>query len=250
MGKPVDIELETTHGRSGIQLDLVRVYNLGFTVRDSSKMDRHMEEVEKIGIRRPDPGTPPIIFPISDWATIFGTECQVQYPRTSGEVEVVTIDHGGQILVTVGSDHTDRKLEIASIPWSKQAAPNVIAPVAWRWEEVADHWDDITMECWIVEDGQRRRYQHAGVNEFWTPIEQRDSIRGRIEEHDGDMLLMSGTVVTDDERFSYARQWTILMDDPVLGRRIEHTYHVTVLAEDILDSPGNTDLSELPELTH
>jgi hypothetical protein len=250
MAMTVEIEVEGASGRQPLTLDIARVYNLGFTVRDSAKMDRHMEEVEKIGITRPDPGRPPIIFPISAWATIFDDECQVQYPRTSGEVEIVTIDNGGDILVTVGSDHTDRKLEIVSIPWSKQVAPNVVAPVAWRWEDVADHWDEITMECWVIDGGERVRYQHAGVNEFWTPIEMRDSIRGRINEHDGALVLFSGTVVTDDERFRYVRDWTIEMDDPVLGRRIEHTYRVTVLAEDILDSPGSTDLSNLPEYTH
>lgn len=209
-----------------------------------------MEEVEKIGIRRPDPGKPPIIFPISTWATIFDTECQVQYPRSSGEVEIVTIDAGGDIYVTVGSDHTDRKLEICSIPWSKQVAPNVVATTLWPWEEVKDHWNEVTMECWVVDNGEDVLYQRAGVKEFWSPVQMRDSVRGRITEYPGDLVLFSGTVVTEDEKFRYVRDWTISMIDPVLDRRIDHTYQVAVLAEDILDSPGATDLSDLPDLSH
>jgi len=249
MTTPVDVEVETASGREKLRLDVGRVYNLGFTIRDSAKMDRHMDEVEKIGIKRPHTDRPPIIFPISTWATVFGDEAQVQYRRTSGEVEIVTIDSGGELYVTVGSDHTDRKLETVSIPWSKQVAPNVVAPLLWRWEDVADHWNEVTMECWVVDGGERIRYQHAGVAEFWTPVEMRDSIRGRIAEDQGALVLFSGTVVTDDEKFRYCNEWTISLNDPVLNRRIVHTYTVVVLGDEIVDSPGVDDMSNLPDLT-
>lgn len=249
MAASIPVQVVTATGTEDLRLDVGRVYNLGFTIRDSAKMDRHMEEVEKIGIRRPKVERPPVIFPISTWATIFDTECQVQYRRCSGEVEIVTIDVDGELYVTVGSDHTDRKLETVSIPWSKQVAPNVVAPILWKWSEVADHWNEITMECWVGEGATRKLYQRAGVSEFWTPVEMRDSIRGRIAEDQGSLVLFSGTVVTEEEKFSYDDVWTLVMSDPVLERSIEFTYRVVILADEIVDSPGTEDMSELPDLT-
>jgi hypothetical protein len=246
---PVDLEVQTSTGVEKLHLEIARTYCLGFTIKDTAKMDSHMDEVEKIGVRRPHTDQPPMIFPMATWSTVFGSEAEVQYRRTNGEVEIVTIDNNGELLVTVGSDHTDRKLEQVSIPWSKQVAPNVVAPVVWRWEDVKDHWDQVTMECWVVHEGKKIRYQHANVAEFWSPQEMRDGIRGRVCEDKGPILFLSGTVVTDDGKFKYGTEWTLSLDDPVLNRRIEHTYHVVVLADEVSGTPGVDDMSNIEDLT-
>ncbi|HET8614083.1 MAG TPA: DUF2848 family protein [Actinomycetales bacterium] len=247
----VTLEVQTDDGTEPLKLDIGRTYCLGFTIKDTAKMDRHMDEVEKIGVRRPHTDQPPMIFPMASWSTVFGSEAEVQYRRTNGEVEIVTIDDGGELYVTVGSDHTDRKLEMVSIPWSKQVAPNVVAPVVWRWDDVKDHWDQVTMECWISdgEGGERRLYQRAGVDEFWSPLEMREGIRGRVAEDKGALLFLSGTVVTVDQKFHYDKEWTLIMHDPVLDRTIEHTYQVVVLADEISGTPGVDDMSGLDDLT-
>jgi hypothetical protein len=246
---PIDLEVQTSTGMEKLHLEIARTYCLGFTIKDTAKMDRHMEEVEKIGVRRPYTDQPPMIFPMATWSTVFGSEAEVQYRRTNGEVEIVTIDNDGELFVTVGSDHTDRKLEQVSIPWSKQVAPNVVCPVVWRWEDVKDHWDQVSMECWVVHNGEKIRYQHASVSEFWSPVEMREGIRGRVAEDKGPILFLSGTVVTDDGKFKYATEWTLSLDDPVLNRRIEHTYHVIVLADEVSGTPGVDDMSNIEDLT-
>ena len=88
---------------------------------------------------------------------------EVQGPQTSGEVEVVAIMDRGEVLISVGSDHVDRTIEIM---WtdalgkvydsakSKQMAPAVVARDAWRYEDVKDHWDQLNLKTYIALDYQ------------------------------------------------------------------------------------------------
>lgn len=228
--------VESAAGRRALDLDVARCFNLGFTIRDPEKMQRHLDECYRLGIKELRVDRPPLIMPISSWACLTDTEIPVQRARTSGEVEIVTVDDGsGTLYVGVGSDHTDRQLEAIDIPWSKQVAPNVVAPTLWPWAEVAAHWDDVTMDSWVVDEGERVHYQHASVDEFWTPREMADAVRPRVRSSDGATVLFSGTVVSLEEQLRFGREWTLRMHDPVLGRAIEHTYRVVVLGEDVLD---------------
>lgn len=235
MGTTLQLFVDGKTGRTSLPFPVRRVYNLGFTIRDAAKMQAHLDEVAKEGVPPPRTDNPPIIFPISSWATITDDEVPVQYEKTSGEIEIVTLVLGDDVYVGVGSDHTDRALEAVDIPWSKQVTPNVLAPVVWRWQDVAEHWDSVLMESFVREHGTRKLFQKAGVAEFWTPIEMRDSLKGRIVPvTEGGMVLFSGTVVSVDHQLSYGREWTIRMMDPVLNRTIEHTYNVIVLKEEVL----------------
>jgi len=179
--------------------------------------------------------------PISTWAVLTDDVITVQRDRTSGEVEIATVvDADGVIYVGVGSDHTDRALECIDIPWSKQVAPNVIAPTLWRWDEVADHWDDVLMESWVVDGGVRMKYQEANVSEFWTPVEMLQGVRDSVVDSGGAIAFLSGTVVSIEETLRFAEEWTIRLIDPVLDRIIEHTYRVEVLAREVLND-GSVD---------
>ena len=240
MSRPFTFQVVDAAGRHPLQLDVVRVYNLGFTIRDAAKMQAHLEEVYKHGLTELKIDRPPIIFPISVWATITDSEATVQYERTSGEVEIVTIDDGtGELYVTVGSDITERELETSNlvgqrnIRWSKQVAPNVVAPTVWRWQDVAPHWDEITIHSTIVDGDRTVEYQRAGVAEFWTPAEMRASIDGRVTPVAGAKILFSGTVVSLDGELCFGRTVTMSLRDPVLGRTIEHTYRTVVLSEEV-----------------
>jgi len=42
-------------------------------------------------------------------------------------------------------------------------------------------------------------------------------------------------VVSLEKKLRFAESWTITMIDPVLDRRLKHTYTVTVLASDVLN---------------
>jgi hypothetical protein len=229
----------TVHDSAGqheLVIDLVRAYNLGFTIRDEEKMRRHLEECHRVGVPIPVVTRPPLVMPISTWAWVTDDVISVQRERTSGEVEIATVvDADGTIYVGVGSDHTDRALECIDIPWSKQVAPNVIAPTLWPWDEVAGHWDDVLMESWVVDGGQRVKYQEASVAEFWTPAEMLQGVRESVVEPGGAIAFLSGTVVSIEETLRFAEEWTLRLIDPVLDRTIEHTYRVEVLAGEVLN---------------
>lgn len=211
----------------------VRMYNLGFTIRDPAKMQAHLDEVAKAGVAVTKVEKPPLILPISDWALSTETQVSAQRERTSGEVEIVTIVRGGELFVGVGSDHTDRTLEATDIPWSKQVCANVLAPVVWPWADVRGHWDEVLLQSDVTVEGRAIPYQRAGAAEFWTPEEMVRSLEGRIEPPKGDYLLFSGTVVSLDHTLNFADTWTIRMIDPVGRQTIEHTYRVPVLSGEI-----------------
>jgi hypothetical protein len=73
------------------------------------------------------------------------------------------------------------------------------------------------------------------VSEFWTPAEMVQGTRESVAPVDGAFILFSGTVVTLEERLRFGDRWTISIVDPILGRRIDHTYAVTVLAAEVLN---------------
>jgi hypothetical protein len=230
----------TDAGTVPMTLDLVRAYNLGFTIRDAEKMQRHLDECHRVGVPIPQVSRPPLVMPISTWAVVTDDLVTVQRPMTSGEVEIATVvDDAGEVYVGVGSDHTDRALERLDIPWSKQVAPNVIAPTLWRWIDVAEHWDDVFMESWVVDAGERVKYQEASVAEFWTPLEMLDGLRRSVNAPEGAAAFLSGTVVSIEESLRFAEEWTLRLTDPVADRVIEHTYRVQVLADEIVDD-GST----------
>lgn len=242
MSRPFTFQVVEAGGTRRLDLEVSRVYNLGFTIRDAEKMQAHLEEVYKHGLSELKIDRPPIIFPISVWATITDDEAPVQYGRTSGEVEIATIDDGtGELYVTVASDITDRQLEVSNlegarnIRWSKQVAPNVVAPTVWRWQDVEAHWDEVTIHSTIIDGDRTVEYQRAGVDEFWTPAEMRASIDDRVVAVPGAKILLSGTVVSLDEELNFGRTFIMSLRDPVLGRTIEHTYRTVVLSEEVSD---------------
>jgi hypothetical protein len=233
MTQSLDLTVDSARGAERRTVDVARVYNLGFTIRDKEKQQRHIDEV--VGVHVDWPEKPPIIFPISAWATITESDVPVQYETTSGEVEFVIIDDGRELMIGVGSDHTDRKLEAVDIPWGKQVAPNVIAPTVWRWSDVQDHWDQVSLQSYVGDGTDRVLYQKASAAEFWTPLEMLEGVKGRIAEVEGPKIYLSGTVVSEKETLDYGREWTIRMQDPVAGKSIEHTYNISVLQEEISD---------------
>jgi hypothetical protein len=220
-------------------------------MRDEAKMQAHLEECYKLGIKELICERPPLVMPISSWAVLTDTHIGVQRPKTSGEVEIVTIvDENDEIFVSVGSDHTDRSLETIDIPWSKQVAPNVVAPQMWRWNDVKDHWDDIHMESWVIDKGEVVKFQEAMVNEFWTPAEMVQGLRDSVVRVAGPNILFSGTVVSIGEELRFAESWTIKMTDPILNRSIEHTYTVDVLGSEVLnDGSASGDVAKGAALT-
>jgi hypothetical protein len=163
MGGPrVDFELILERGDQIIPLvfNYERMVNAGYVGRNQAEVRRHIDELAEKGI--PGPKTTPTLYPVIPRALVTDSEIEVYSGETSGEVEyVLLVENEGKIYVGLGSDHTDRHLEEADIPRSKQICPNVLSRKVWPLKEVADHWDDLVMRSKVVSSGREMLYQEG-----------------------------------------------------------------------------------------
>lgn len=227
-----DASIISRAGTSSKRLQVARMYNLGSATRDAAVAVDHQEEVARAGVRIALHVPAPRIYPIDSFALTTGHSVGVHGPRTSGEVEIVLVV-SDRLYVGVGSDHTDRDLERASIVWSKQINPNVLAPTLWDFEEIADHWDQCIMRSTV--DG--RPYQDVSVSAFLSPPDILRILRERVPGMpERDVVVFCSTIVALDKELGFGDSWQFEMEDPVLQRKISHTYQVEPLYNDIAEA--------------
>lgn len=206
-----------------------RMYNFGSATRDPDTAVAHQQEVAKSGIFIALDIPAPRIYPIAPQALSSADEVAVQCDQTSGEVEIVMVV-SDQLYVGVGSDHTDRAIETASILASKQACANHLAPLLWPFDEIKDHWDECILRSWV--DGAL--YQDVGVNAFLRPEAMIQLLRERVANvPERDFVVYSGTIVSVDKRLGFGDSWRYQLEDPVLQRTIEAQYQVVNLLKEV-----------------
>jgi hypothetical protein len=197
----------------------------GWTGRDPVARDKHIAELEAIGIARP--ASTPIFYRVSARRITTEDSIEVSGGDSSGEVEFVLIGWQGRIFVGLGSDHTDRKVETYSVTVSKQMCDKVMAPVLWELEDVAGHWDRMILRAHAWIDGARVLYQE-GTLDSMLPVA--DLIRlgfGGAGFPDG--CAMFGGTFAAKGGIRPASRFEFELEDPVLKRRIRHVYDVVVL---------------------
>jgi hypothetical protein len=145
-------------------------------------------------------------------------------------VECVLFKDGARLYVGVGSDHTDRAMEIHGIPASKQMCAKPVAPVVWRHEDVADHLERLILRSWMTINGVRRVYQEGFLGDNRHIM---DILKG-IPADDGlgfdGLCLFCGTFEAKG-RIAYGECFEFEMEDPILDRRISHFYHLRNLPQ-------------------
>jgi Protein of unknown function (DUF2848) len=194
----------------------------GWTGRDPVARDRHIAELEAIGIARPV--TTPVYYRVSARRITTTDSIEVSGSDSSGEVEFVLIGWQGRIFVGLGSDHTDRKVEAYSVTVSKQMCDKVMAPVLWELEEVAGHWDQMILRAHAWIDGARVLYQEGTLDEMLSVPDLVSRGFGGKGLPDG-CAMFGGTFaakggIRPASRFEYE------LEDPVLKRSIRHAYDV------------------------
>ncbi len=197
----------------------------GWTGRDPAARDRHIAELEAIGIARP--ATTPIYYRVAARRITTADRIEVSGHDFSGEVEFVLIGWQGRIFVGLGSDHTDRKVETYSVTVSKQMCDKVMAPVLWELEEVAGHWDQMILRSHAWIDGARVLYQEGTLDSMLSFADLISGSFGGRGLPDG-CAMFGGTFaakggIRPASRFEYE------LEDPVLKRRIRHAYDVIAL---------------------
>ena len=197
----------------------------GWTGRDPVARDKHIAELEALGIARP--ATTPIYYRCSARRLTTADIIEVCGADSSGEVEFVLIGWQGRIFVGLGSDHTDRKVESYSVTVSKQMCDKPISPVLWELEEVIDHWDQMILRSWAWFDGQRTLYQEGTLDAMLPVKELIDRGFGKSGLPDG--CAMFGGTFAAKGGIRPADRFECELEDPVLKRVIRHAYDVITL---------------------
>jgi hypothetical protein len=201
----------------------------GFTGRDAAAVERHVAELEAEGV--PRPASVPAFYPAPAALLTQEPEIAVVHDGTSGEAEIALLVVGGQRYVTLASDHTDRRAETLDVGLSKLACPKPIARAAWRYEDVAPHWDALRIRSWIWEDGERRLYQDGRAAELLAP----EDLLARIPlaRPQDDHAVLTGTLAAIGG-IRPSRQFAAELVDEARGERLELAYGVSVL--DLLET--------------
>jgi Protein of unknown function (DUF2848) len=208
-----------------LTLPIDRAVVAGWTGRDPVARDRHIAELEAIGIARP--ATTPIYYRVAARRLTMADSIEVSGGDTSGEVEFVLIGWEGRIFVGVGSDHTDRRVETYSVTVSKQMCDKPIASVLWELEDVAGHWDRMILRAFAWIDGARVLYQE-GTLDSMLPVEELIE-RGFGGARLPDGCAMFGGTFAAKGGIRPASRFEFELEDPVLKRRIGHGYDVIEL---------------------
>lgn len=209
-----------------IELDVKRVFNAGWAGRDRAAVQHHIDELAAVGV--PAPMCVPTLFALGNHLLTTADAIQVHGDDTSGEVEYVLFWHHGEVFVTLGSDHTDRRLEKHSIPKSKNLCLNVMAPEAWPYAEVKEHFDQLILDCSVTRNGVDAPYQHDVTGALIGPDYWIKVLEQRIGRQDNGLVLFSGAIGTI-AGLVVGDAYSFRMLDPVLGRSIEHSYSCEIL---------------------
>lgn len=222
-------DLAVTISRSGADegrtLHVKRLVIAGWTGRDPIARDKHIAELEELGIARP--ASTPIYYRASARRLTTADRIECTGEDSSGEVEFVLIAAGGESFVGVGSDHTDRKVETYNITTSKQMCDKPIAPVLWPLAEVIGHWDHIVLRSYATIDGTRVLYQEGNLSGM-LPVEDllaRGFDDGILPEG---CAIFGGTFAAKGG-IRPAPRFDFEIEDPVLKRRIAHGYNIATL---------------------
>lgn len=223
--KKVACEIE---GGMPVEVTVSRLVIAGWAGRDSAEVEHHIRELEAIGVRRPS--TVPCFYEVTPELLTTSKSIGVIGGHSSGEVEAVLIQtEADGLLVGIGSDHTDRKVEGYDVAVSKQMCAKPLGRALWRYPEVAAHWDALIARSWRIDsNGERIRYQDGTLARLMHP-------EPLIWRAFGATSMISGTVLFCGTQpvlgpLTSAGAYELELHDPILRRSLWHRYSVDALA--------------------
>lgn len=197
----------------------------GWAGRSREAIEAHIRELEAIGIK--PPSSVPLFYRAAADLLTQAPQIQVLGPDSSGEVETVLIQDGRDLLVAVGSDHTDRKVEGYSIAVSKQMCAKPVSSQAWRYSDVAEHWDRLVLRSWAMIEGKRMIYQQGTLDGLLSPTVLFSRFAGADRLPDG--TVMYGGTLSVEGGIRPMTRFEIALEDPVLSRSLNCAYDVVTL---------------------
>ena len=197
----------------------------GWTGRDRAALEKHIRELEELGVKRP--ATTPIFYRVA--ATRMTTDATIQASggASSGEVEFALFKDGGKLWVGLGSDHTDREVETYNVTVSKQMCDKPFAPEFWAFDDVAEHWDSLMLRSHIVENGVRTIYQEGPVTSMLPPLDLIGLLE-KITKFEDASIMFCGTLAAKGG-IRPSPLFEMELHDPVRGRSLKHQYSIVEL---------------------
>jgi hypothetical protein len=211
-----------------LRVALTELVVAGWAGRDRAAIEHHIEELAAIGV--PRPSTVPLYYRVAENLMTQAERIQVLGSESSGEVETFVFSASGEMYVSLASDHTDRKLETLGVALSKQICAKPLARSAWRFAEVAGHWDEMIIRSYIEENGARVLYQEGPLATLRPPLELIAGFTGGAAALPDGTGMICGTVGAIGG-IRPAPVFAMELFDPVLGRTIEHAYRIEQLPE-------------------
>jgi len=211
--------------KQAILTDIHQMVIAGWAGRDHAAIEHHIEELAAIGV--PRPSSVPLFYRVASQTLSQASLIEVVGQESSGEVEVFVFTYQGELLVSLTSDHTDRGLETVSVALSKQVCTKPVGSEAWRFQDVAAHWDQLRIESYITEDGKRVQYQSGPLSALLHPV---DLITRYVKSEilPAGVAMSCGTVGTQGAIRPAAR-FEMSLIDPVLNRSLTHRYDIETL---------------------
>ncbi len=204
-----------------------KLINAGYTGRNQEEVQKHVDELKEMGV--PAPETVPTYFLKSSMLLTTDDFYEVVDEDSTGEAEYVLLIGKDEIYVAVGSDHTDRELEITSIPKAKQLSPNFISSSVWLFDDLKEQWDDIELRAWIGKD-RDTLYQEATLEAFMRPEELLERVTtllgGKLEEG---TVIYSGTVGALVKGMPFSDSFEVELLDKSKNRFLTCGYNLQVL---------------------
>ncbi|MEM8854112.1 MAG: DUF2848 family protein [Pseudomonadota bacterium] len=166
----------------------------GWTGRDPAAVEHHIEELAAIGVARPS--SVPLYYRVAASQLTQAETIQTVGEETSGEAEPVLVQTPEGLLMTVGSDHTDRALEAHSVALSKQIAAKPVASTAWRLDGVGAS-DDLALRAFVSDDGADWSPYQNGTLAGILPLPKLvEGVRRTLGGLDDGTVIFCGTVPT------------------------------------------------------
>ena len=225
MSRILSLTLETRAAAERRDVAIEHAVIAGWTGRDPEAVEKHIAELEAMGVRRP--ASTPIFYRVAAARLTTDEVIEALSQTSSGEVEFVLLQTGGRLWVGLGSDHTDREVETYGVTVSKQMCDKPVAPAFWAFDDVAPHWDRLMLRSYATEGGKRALYQEGAVTAMMDPgaLLKRFVESGRLAEG---TLMFCGTLAAKGG-VRAADRFDMEIEDPVLGRSIRHGYRIESL---------------------
>jgi len=193
----------------------------GWTGRDLDAVEQHVAELAAVGVRRP--ATVPCFYRLGANLLTQAPAIDVAGCHSSGEVEVVLVSLADGLHVGVGSDHTDRKVEVYGVTVSKQMCPKPVSRELWAFREVEPHWDDLVLRSWVTRHGRRELYQEGPASKMLAAQDLMERYLGRPGVLPVGTVMYCGTL-TVIGTIGGGECFEIELEDPMLKRTLRHAY--------------------------